>query len=1027
METTAALILSNDLEVLAKLLASSLQDEEIDPFAPRVILTQGSQMKSWLLLQLAKHSPKGAVSGLKILSWQEGIRYLWHEPGKELSYLQLYLFIYEALRKSEDETIRRYGEMARLHDLAREVTDLFVSYGYYGRHLPLDEGWQSDLWKKIFLDGPWKAPWQLLEGPIQVSAQVYVFGCFHLPSAVWRALFKMGQVQIFHLSPCLSYWTDERSDRERRSLLKFGKKRRVSQRELDELETYLLDSHPLLASLGKMGRSALELFDEYDLETQEVYDPLEEKGSLLNQVQKDLLFHQKSAFSAPDESIQLHQTGSSRLREVQVLLDEMAKIHEKGVCFSEMLVLAPDISLYAPLIEMVFSDPEFLIPYHISGVDLLSQNSAWRGFKRLIDLGLSNWEVDSLLLLFENGSFRSKRGWDLQKLDQIRSWIQDARIRWGDSKEKRKEVLSSWLSQFEASRRGSWEGGIEKIFDSLIYLFPDQEDLGALHTIPNLSLADADEVEELFSLIFQLQVDLAPLKNEVKRPAEWGSYLRGLFDAYFSSESRESLEEVFYDLCKAGEKREEPIPISALLHLFEKKQTGSIGSTLLHAAKFAPFEAGAITPCRALFLLGLDEESFPRKQSRSSLDLLANAKEGPPTVADEDRYLFLQAIGSAKDFLRISYSHISAEDGKEVGPSILVRELMSYVGALAPILHPSALWHQRRLFDPACKPSSPGAIRALKAFQEKKEPPQSGFSFQESPKLEKLETDHILQLKDLKRCFSSPWKFYLEKKFSLYFDELEEKDWSDFELSALQTSQLLKEGLQTSIESVLDRIDKRALLPAGLFGKAARNRVVRTFSEWKGHLDHFAPADPLSSVTFCEEPNGPNEFLPIEIPFGGHTVRIVGTIQRALQTGALHFGKDSFASLLRNWPEHLAALLARKSDQIFCIQTGRVKKVLDPMGALKKCVEIVLLGLKTPLPIASEWADALIRKQDVVELEKKMGFSRLDEDAIYTWVLERTGPIDAKNLIQCWGGYLQESLKDLLDLYPLRAKTHAKI
>ncbi|MCC6127728.1 MAG: hypothetical protein IT584_00800 [Chlamydiae bacterium] len=101
--------------------------------------------------------------------------------------------------------------------------------------------------------------------------------------------------------------------------------------------------------------------------------------------------------------------------------------------------------------------------------------------------------------------------------------------------------------------------------------------------------------------------------------------------------------------------------------------------------------------------------------------------------------------------------------------------------------------------------------------------------------------------------------------------------------------------------------------------------------------------------------------------------------------------------------------------------------VLDPKAALKECVKLYLLGLETPLPIVSEWADALVRKEDLADLEKKISSSRADKDPVYTWVLERSAPFCAKDLIGCWSSYLQESLKSLLALYPVRAKVHAKI
>ena len=281
------------------------------------------------------------------------------------------------------------------------------------------------------------------------------------------------------------------------------------------------------------------------------------------------------------------------------------------------------------------------------------------------------------------------------------------------------------------------------------------------------------------------------------------------------------------------------------------------------------------------------------------------------------------------------------------------------------------------------------------------------------------EADLVLRLRDLKKCFSSPWKFYLEKKLNIYFEEFEEEDWSDFEMSPLQRSQLLKEGLSSSIEPVLDRLEKKHLLPAGLFGKVASLSACRIFEEWKGHLDSWDSSGSLKELIIQEG--------TIQIPFGEKTVHLIGMVRHVSSKGAIHFGEDSFSSLLKNWPEHLAALTALQSNEIFCIRSGKLKLVPDPKAALKECIKLYLLGLETPLPIVSEWVDALVRKGDAADLEKKINSSRADKDEIYTWVLERSAPMIAKDLIHTWRASLQESLKDLLTLYPVRAKKHAEI
>ncbi len=1028
MTPSSSLVLGNRLDALAGVLARMLEEEEGDPFAGRVILTASAEMKGWLLLKLAHFSSKKAVAGLKIFSWQEGVRYLLNQPGKELSYVELYLLVYEALLASEEEEIKAYGKEAKLSDLAQQIADLFAMYGYYGGEFcfAAADDWQSRLWKRLFVEGPWRAPVQLLAEPMRVREKVYCFGCDALAPIVWKALLGLRDLSIFHFSPCASYWTDLCSDRQRRAMSRSGEKRGVSGEELEQFQEYTLDSHPLLANWGKAGREALEIFEEYEMDVEEVYDPLEGKESALRVLQQDLLWNQRSQIF-PDESVKINKTGASRLREVQVLYDEMLRAHQKGISFSEMLVLAPNINLYAPFIELVFSDSKRPIPYRMSGVD--QHQLSWQGFKQLLRLSQSRWDAESLLVLLENGAFREKRGWDLERLDQIRSWIVDLRIHWGQNGEKKERSLSEWLGRsVPAVSRRTWVEGADRLVNSLIYLFPeDQKELPTAAPLSGMSLADADEVEELFELVFQLEKDLSLLADgSLQSPAEWAEYFSSLFTAYFPEQELGVLEEVIYALRKAELKTKGKIPFSVISYLFTRTQSVSIHSSCLHAAQMASFEPGSIVPCRALFLLGQDEESFPRRSFSSSLDRCKGLKGAPPLRSDMDRYLFLQAVCSAQDCVVISYGHISAEDGKELGPSIVLREWLSFAKETPVTSHPSFPWHRRCFEEKACQTLSLRDYRAGLIFHADKEPLQFFPPFA-VPRASVLQESAVF-LKHLKKVFSHPWKFYLQNTLRLWLEEPEKKDWADFELDWIQRSKVLKQGLSQDLSSVIEMREKKQQFPIGLFGQAARKNVTKAFEEWREHFQEWnILPEELNTLSFRDIPHGPFAFAPLEVPFSSFSLRLVGDVPFCSLRGPIHFGEDSFPAMLKNWPEYLAALCALRSQEIFCLRSGKIKVVPSPLDELKKCLEIYDLALQAPLPLAPQWTDALIRKQDAEELEKKFEAKRaVMEDPVYDWVFSRIQKPSAEALVADWGALLQEKLGALIELYPL-GKHYAKV
>ena len=62
-------------------------------------------------------------------------------------------------------------------------------------------------------------------------------------------------------------------------------------------------------------------------------------------------------------------------------------------------------------------------------------------------------------------------------------------------------------------------------------------------------------------------------------------------------------------------------------------------------------------PHRAIVLMGLDAASFPRHQERAGFHLLELQRRlGDPSSTDQDRYVLLEALLSARQHLLISWN-----------------------------------------------------------------------------------------------------------------------------------------------------------------------------------------------------------------------------------------------------------------------------------------------------------------------------------------------------------------------------------
>lgn len=932
------LYLSHRLDSLLDRLLLQFDENPIDPLQTRTILVPHSQMKQWLLLEIAKR--KGIAMGIQFM---EISKFYASTPNS----LELFCSIYQALIESADPDLQAYleGKEKRLIDLTQQLVSLFFSYGQYGKDLfkAETEGWQQEIIKKLFIDGPYRMPVQLELSPPDT---LICFGIDYLPPIYWEFLFKAQTLSIYHFSPCFEFWGDVCTDRERRNLNRFWKKQNVSQKSRAQLDAYLRESPKNLANWGKLGRETLKIFESYDLQIEEVYPPLQ-PDSHLKQIQGDLLTFEETKTDKSDDSIKLFLTGSSRLKEIECLRDEILRL---DIPFHEISVLAPDIEPYVPLIEFVFAER---IPYRISGFDIATQSSFRQGLVRLCHLASGRWEAEEILTLFETPSFYRKQGWEPEKLEMFRSWITSANIKWGWDGGHRNQVLSKRFGNKSYEDQHSWEKGLDRLLDTLIYLLPTQ--------------INAESFEEFLAALFSLKK--LSLSGE-KTLHDWAHCLESAAQEFLLADGEEAdqaaqnvFHELLYDLKKS--QIEGRFPFAVIQRLLTRPIQGQIHASHLHAVRFASIEDAALMPAKALFLIGMDEESYPRIKKHSSLDLLK--KEKIPDQSDRDRYHFLQALFSASDYLRISYGHLSADEGKPVGPSLLVQELSL---RNQTIYNPPSPKPKTKLFPwpNLCQPALP-------------------------------EGEITLSFSDLKRLAQHPWKFYLHKVLGIFLNE------------SLEESFALQKGsaLRSTLDQPLEEVFAKAKLPTGIFGEALKLEIIEKNQEWQDQLNEWQ----LKPFTFNE---------PIVLEWDHLKVRLVGEIKNASERGLICANEDNISGLLKVWPEALAVAIHSHSPQVMMLRSGKTKSLENPHQNLKAFVEYYFRCLKAPSPLLSDWADPLLRK-GLPEVGKAIQKGSTFDDPFIDWVMNRIEPIQPEEILGTWGPYLKETFADLISLYPTRSKS----
>lgn len=794
-----------------------------------------------------------------------------------------------------------YNELPLQHNRAEMSLHLAASFM---KEVPPDD-WRGKLFAKV----KGRTPFEVWEHGPASSDPVYCFGFDHLPEAAWAFLFRQTNIAFYLFSPCQHFWGDVTTPYERRHL------------STDAIERFCDKEPPLLASLGKLGKKTFALLDAYPAEVEEAYAPPCNASSQLTALQQGILLFENNPLPSPDDSIHVFQTGSLRLVEVECLADEMLSLfHEKGLLFSDMAILTPSLDSYIPLLEHVFSSRG--IPYRIDSCALQEKQPFYRGLCALLALAQTPWTAQNLEVLFTCKAFSRA---------PTKSWIQEM-----------------------FAYANDWKEALTLLTLDLAMISPGPPKA----TLP---MSEAEEFEAFCSLLHELWKDVGHLSSGSKTPTEWASCFEALQQKYLSPGEDGSFATFQSVLRELRSLADAPYPLELIAHFLKRPTFGAVHGSSLHAVRIASLDKGAILPAKALFLIGMDEESFPRKSMFRDVDCI-----------DEDRYLFLQAIMNTSLYLRIFYRHIAEKDGFDVAPSSVVQELLRLTGVAPKRLAP---------------PTPPAAYLPCFTILA---PPQAAE-----------QGNCTLQLSDLTLFAKNPWKYYLQKEHRIFIEDRASPSLHQARARALRAC------LKWPVGSVLhDSVDatfgfcKEAFAIDVAAREAKQAKVLRRFQS------------PPRKLTLLETA-GLGEAPPIE--WEGR-VRIVGTIPYVVDEGALHFGDDTLPSLLRAWPEILAALVALNRTTIYFVKADKEKEVANPLKCLQQYVAYYQRCCETLSPLIPEWADVLLKNPG-----KALPLEFEHCDAVTQWMLDRLEipPLDE------WG-FLTEAFEGLTLLYPSRG-AHAQV
>ena len=1022
----AQFIHGNRLEILADRLIDDLQASAVqDPLRPLVVVVAHPALGRWLQERIASRCGISINIEFPLPStfvWQVLRTFSGKLPresafSREALAWRIHAALPELAAGVHFERVRHYlgdpADQRQRYELAVVIARLFDEYTMarpqwvrdwkHGRlgFDDVDERWQAELLRHLAqsVDELDRASLmhkvlgeiaQAPELPGELDAGFSIFGAAHLPPLLLEFFLGLAQrvpLRFYQPNPCLDYWGDIVSDRERVRRRQLW----VAHGRRDD-DAHLETGHPLLASWGGLGREYLKAIHAPDLVVHDD-DAFAEPASrgLLGWLQGGILLLDPQHAPPPTlesvPSVQLHQCASRR-REVEILRDQLLRLFETldDLLPHEIVVMSPRIEDYVPYIAAVFGDDDALaIPYGISDVPLRATHPLIDAFARILALGESRIAVSEILGLLAEPAIARRCGLDGEAQDWLRTWIADSGIRWGLDAAFRAEQGAAAIDET------TWRFGFNRLL--LGYASGDDATMRA-DVVPaiNVEGGSAQWLGEFARFV----EEIATTRSGFSRPRcanEWKLWLLDRLEALLDSETSDAAElgairdlrEAIATFGNAAARwlGDEPISFdvvrSALDAAIAEPRAARAGRFGITFCGMVPMRN---VPHRVVCVLGLDAGEFPRRQPPAGFNLMRrHPRAGDRTIREDDRFLFLESLIAARDVFYLSHVDRDAKSAAGNPPSPLVEELIGFLAAA----YGEEAWesvrpqivrqHPMHAFSPDCFRAdsiAPSYDRrwwsaAKKLLEGWVDPAPFVAGFDATPTAPPVVDSPTgwseVSIDELLAWLRHPARAFFRHQLPLHLHEVEQdEDVEAFTLDGLSRYQLADRLLgPLSSRPDLKRVQREGAFPLGVVGQQAWDTLTAQVEELEQRASDllggvFEPVDVEAESI---------EFADLRVRVGGAIRHVVKTVNGSRFLLLRRPGRIRGIDLARLALEH--ALLGPDQDVasmfVIGLEKGETKAVtLQPATAMLDWIHDLLVwrarGLQQPLTAFRNSAEA---------------------------------------------------------------------
>jgi exodeoxyribonuclease V gamma subunit len=678
--------------------------------------------------------------------------------------------------------------------------------------------------------------------------------------------------------------------------------------------------------------------------------------------------------------------------------------------------MVPDVAVYAPHIQAVFGlvdrDDPHHIPFNVADQGQRQQDPLLGALEQLLHLPDARLGVSDVLDLLDVPALRQRFGMDEAQVGLLRQWLDAARIRWGLHAQHR--VRLGWP---EATEQNTWLFGLRRMM--LGYAVGQGEAWQQIEPLPEVGGLHADLLGPAMRLLEALEAHWQALDRPAA-PAEWVRRLRGLLQAFFAAPDgsaagltllrAESALQDWLQSCDDA-RLHDALPLSVVReHWLDALEPPGLRQ---------PFFAGGVTfaslmpmraiPFRRVALLGMNDGDYPRTRAPMDFDLMAREhRAGDRSRREDDRYLFLEALLSAREHLHVSWVGRSIHDNEERPPSVLVAQLRDHIAA-GWRLQPSPLP------SPAAGRGSPSLLEALTTVH-KLQPFHPAYFVQgasrhfsyanewratlAAPRKEEATEEELqplvqqpaLTLKLVTDFYRNPVRAFFQRRLDIRFEQDEDatQDHEPFSINGLENWQLQDELIRaqraavddalaadppedpdlarhTALQARVERIARRGELPHRAFAAGAADKLgqpmAQLFWNYQEALARWPTPLPDAPLEHAAGSVQLQDWLTGLRTDGSTRCRLV------LESSGVVTNKPRgwrYDKLLPHWAAHLAAHLDGEPLETWVISKAGTAKFRplaagDVIAIWQVVLQAYEQGMRRPLRFSVECACAWLK------------------------------------------------------------------